>query len=78
MLMTSVITGAGIQVDPAKVEVVVSWQRPRNATEIRSFLRLVGYYKHCFQNFSLIIAPLMRLMRKGVSFQWLGECESSF
>ena len=28
-----VITGEGIQVDPAKVEAVVSWQRLRNATE---------------------------------------------
>ena len=37
-----VITSEGIQVDPAKVEVVVSWQRPRNATEIRNFLRLAG------------------------------------
>ena len=41
-----VITGAGIQVDPAKVEAVVSWQRPRNATEIHSFLGLAGYYRH--------------------------------
>ena len=35
-----VITSAGIQVDPAKIEVVVGWQRLRNAVEIRSFLRL--------------------------------------
>ena len=41
-----VISGEGIQVDPTKVEVVVSWQRPRNATKIRSFLGLAGYYRH--------------------------------
>ena len=63
-----VITGEGIQVDPTKVEAVVSWQRPRNATEIRSFLGLAGYYRHFVQNFSSIVAPLTRLMRKGVSF----------
>ena len=40
-----VISGEGIQVDPAKIEAVVSWQRPRNATEIRSFLGLAGYYR---------------------------------
>ena len=32
-----VIIGAGIQVDPTKIEVVVSWQRSRNAVEIHRF-----------------------------------------
>ena len=73
-----VITGEGIQVDSAKVEAVVSWQRPRNATEIFNFLGLVGYYRCFVQNFSSIAAPLTRLTRKGVSFQWSEECESSF
>ena len=73
-----VITGAGIQVDPAKVEVVVSWLRPRNTIEIHSFLGLASYYRCFVQNFFLIAAPLMRLMKKGVSFQWSDECESSF
>ena len=43
--MGHVITGAGIQVDLAKIEAVVSWQRPRNTIEIRSILKLAGYYK---------------------------------
>ena len=73
-----VISGEGIQVDPAKVEAVVSWQRPRNATEIRSFLGLAGYYRHFVQNFSSIAVPLTRLTRKGVNFQWSKECDSSF
>ena len=72
------ITGEGIQVDPAKVEVVVSWQRPRNATKIRSFLGLADYYMRFVQNVSSIAAPLMQLTRKGVNFQWSEECESSF
>ena len=42
-----VITGAGIQVDPTKVEAVVSWQRLRNATVIHNFLELADYYR-CF------------------------------
>ena len=42
-----VISGEGIQVDPAKIEAVVSWQRLRNAIEIHNFLGLVDYYR-CF------------------------------
>ena len=76
--MGHVIIGAGIQVDPTKIEVVVSWQRPRNIVEIHSFLKLAGYYRWFVQNFSSIVAPLTRLTRKGISFQWSEECESNF
>ena len=38
------IVGAeGIKVDPFKVEVVRDWPRPRNASEVWSFLGLAGY-----------------------------------
>ena len=53
-----VITGAWIQVDQAKIEAVVSWQKPRNAVEVRNFLRLVGYYRRFVQNFSSIATSL--------------------
>ena len=36
----------GIRVeDPIKIEAVVNWKPPRNVTEVRSFLELVGYYR---------------------------------
>ena len=76
--MGHVISRADIQVDPTKISAVLSWQRPRSASEIRSFLGLVGYYRHYVQGFSLIVAPLMRLTRKDISFQWTQDCESSF
>ena len=63
-----VISGASIQVDPAKISAVLSWQRPRSVSEIRSFLGLAGYYRYFVQGFSLIAAPLTRLMRKGINF----------
>ena len=40
-----IIFGNGIFVDPKKVEVIVNWEQPKNVTEIRSFLGLVGYYR---------------------------------
>ncbi|WVZ19293.1 hypothetical protein V8G54_006615 [Vigna mungo] len=33
-----VISAGGISVDPAKVQAVLQWERPKSATEIRSFL----------------------------------------
>ena len=39
-----IVSVEGIRVDPAKIEVIVSWKPPRNVTEVRSFLGLAGYY----------------------------------
>ena len=37
-----------------------------------------GYYRRFVQSFSTIAAPLTRLTRQDVSFQWSDECEESF
>jgi len=38
-----VISVKGIAVDPAKIETVLKWERPRTVTSVRSFLGLAGY-----------------------------------
>ena len=39
-----IVSAEGIRVDPMKIEAIVNWKPPRNATEARSFLGLDGYY----------------------------------
>ena len=73
-----VISKDGIMVDPAKVEAVSNWKRPTNASEIRSFLGLAGYYKKFVADFSKLAMPLTTLTRKGKKFEWTEDCEKSF
>ena len=40
-----ILNQEGILVDPAKIESVMSWEVPKNASEIHSFLGLAGYYR---------------------------------
>ena len=73
-----VISKEGIAVDPSKIDAVLRWERPRNATEIRSFLGLAGYYRRFIEGFAKIASPLTKLTRKAVRFVWSSSCEDSF
>ncbi|KAL2224565.1 UNVERIFIED_CONTAM: Retrovirus-related Pol polyprotein from transposon opus [Sesamum indicum] len=40
-----VVSGDGVMPDPSKVKAIMEWRGPKNATEVRSFLGLAGYYR---------------------------------
>ena len=64
--------------DPQKIEVVVSWIPPNNVSKVRSFLGLAGYYNNFVEGFSRIAAPLTKLTRKDVKYDWVDTCQQSF
>lgn len=47
--LVHIVTTDGIEVDLAKVEVVLNWKATTNVNEIRNFLGLAGYYKRFIQ-----------------------------
>jgi hypothetical protein len=69
-----VISAGGIVVDPSKVKDVLNWMPPTNASEIRSFLGLAGYYRRFINDFSKIAKPMTRLLEKNKNFDWTNEC----
>ena len=68
----------GVSVDSRKVEEVMSWERPKSVFEINGFLGLIGYYRRFIEDFSRLAAPMMRLTRKEVKFEWDDSCEKAF
>ena len=72
------MSALSVSVDPEKVEVVMSWERPKSVFEIRSFLGLTGYYRRFIEDFSRLAALITRLTRKGVKFEWDDLCEKAF
>jgi hypothetical protein len=73
-----IISKGGISVDPSKVKDVLSCNTPQNVSGIRSFLGLAGYYRRFIEGFSKISKPMMELLAKGKTFEWMPRHEASF
>ena len=72
------MSASGVSVNPEKVEAVMSWERPKSVFEICSFLGLALYYRRFIEDFSILAAPMTRLTRKEVKFDWDERCEEAF
>ena len=74
-----IVSKEGIRVDPKKIEVVVEWKlQKKKVTEVRSFLKLAGYYRRFVKGFSITTAPMTRLLQKNVKYEWSEKCQRSF
>ena len=56
--------------DPEKVRAIAEWMTPINVSEVRSFLGMVGYYRHFIADFSRTAKPLHQLTKLGAPFDW--------
>ncbi|XP_013632655.1 PREDICTED: uncharacterized protein LOC106338165 [Brassica oleracea var. oleracea] len=72
------ISEKGIEVDKAKVEVMMSLQPPTTVKAIRSFLGHAGFYKRFIQDFSKIARPLTKLLCKEIKLDFDSECLAVF
>ena len=72
------MSAIGVSVDLEKVEAIMSWERLKSVFEICSFLGLAGYYRRFIEDFSRLAAPMTRLTRKEVKFEWNDLCERAF
>jgi hypothetical protein len=71
------ISTAGVAMDPAKVQAIHEWPRPRSARAVRGFLGLAGYYRKFVHNYGSIAAPHTTLLKKE-GFAWNPEAEVAF
>jgi hypothetical protein len=78
LFLGHVISTEGIIVDPSKVQEVLEWKALKPVTQIRSFLRLAGYYRRFILIFSKISKPMTKLLEKNVKFKWSTQCEEAF
>ena len=78
VVLGHLISGKGISVDPAKIEIILHLPAPKTQREVRGFLGHAGYYRRFIDKFSKVAATLFRLLAKDSEFSWSTTCKQYF
>ena len=70
IVLGHIISKKGIEVDKAKVELIVKLPSPTNVKGVRQFLGHVGFYRRFIKDFSKLARPLCELSVKDAKFIW--------
>ena len=62
VVLGHIVSGKGLEVDKAKIEVIQTLPLPGTIRDLRSFLRHVGFYRRFIQDFTKVFKPLTTLL----------------
>ena len=68
VVLGHIISGKGLDVDKAKIEVIQNLPLPSTVKDLRSFLGHVGFYQRFIQDFAKVSKPLTTLICKEKDF----------
>lgn len=72
------ITKDGLKPNNDKIRAVLDFPIPKTATEIKSFLGLVGYYRKFIKDFAKITRPLTSCLKKRKKIEFTDEYVAAF
>ncbi|GJY98333.1 reverse transcriptase domain-containing protein, partial [Tanacetum coccineum] len=72
------ISGVGIEVDRAKIDVIAKLPYPTNMKGVRSFLGHAGFYRRFIKDFFMISKPMTQLLMKQAKFDFSDDCKKAF
>ena len=78
IILGHVVSAKGIEVDKAKIDLILSLPYPTSVQKVRSFLGHVGFYRRFIRNFLMITLPLSKLLQKDVPFDFNKEYKYVF
>jgi hypothetical protein len=73
-----ILSPEGLKMEPSKVQTIQDWPDPHKIKDIQSFLGFANFYRRFISDYSKIVVPLTRLMRKGVPWNFSDAARKSF
>ncbi|WJZ97359.1 hypothetical protein VitviT2T_015968 [Vitis vinifera] len=78
IVLGHIISEKGIEVDKAKVELIVKLSSLTTIKGVRQFLGHARFYRRFIKDFSNLSKPLWELLAKDAAFIWDERCQKSF
>ena len=78
IVLGHVVSKHGIEVDKAKIDLIMNLPHPTNVWKVHSFLGHAGFYRRFIKDFSKIALPLSRLLQKETIFDFNQDCKEAF
>src|ERR1700720_1396451 len=73
-----IVSPEGIAMDPSKIQTILRWPTPTRIRDLQSFLGFANFYRRFIDNYSGIVIPLTRLLRKDTPWKWSPRCQEIF
>ena len=79
-----IVSKAGIETDPKKIQDIQEWPRPETVTDVRQFLGFTNYHRKFIKHYAVVANPLNKLIsgdntkKENKMVEWTPECEESF
>ena len=78
IVLGHVVSSKGIEVDKAKVDLILNLPTLKTVRDVRSFLGHASFYRRFIKDFSAIFRPLCILLLMESTFEWTESCELTF
>ena len=67
----------GLLVDPTNIALILSFPPSTNVKMLRATLGYMGYYRKFIKGYVAVTAPMDKLSKKDIKFQWNEQCQES-
>ena len=72
-LLSFIVSGKGIKVDPTKVKAIQEIHAPRTEKEVRGFLERINYIARFISHLTATCEPIFKLLKKDQIVKWNDE-----
>lgn len=69
---------SGVSMDQQKVRCILDWPTPKSVHDIQVFLGFANFYRRFIHQYSKLVTPITKLLKKDTKFEWTSTQDEAF